>query len=233
MRRPPFVVVTEAVVHLPSLHHRSLNGTKERLTALMLGNFLRKCRLMVFLPKVRVQHMIRRFLSLLLLSMLAVACATMPVTTDPRLSTTTLDAYRLDSGDKLRITVFGQADLTAEYNIDSSGRVAVPLIDPVSARGQTTDQFAHSLETALGEKLLRNPSVSVEVTQYRPFFILGEVNQPGQYAYVNGMTVMTAAAIAGGFTYRASTAGVTITRRMDDAMFEGTATIDAPIMPGD
>ncbi len=176
--------------------------------------------------------MIRRFLSVFLLAMLAAACAA-PATTDPRLAMPTLDAYRLDSGDKLRVTVFGQADLTAEYNVDGSGRVALPLLEPVSARGHTTEEFARSLEAALSEKLLRNPSVSVEVTQYRPFFILGEVNQPGQYAYVNGLTVKTAAAIAGGFTYRASTAGVTITRRVDGAMLEGAATMDVLIMPGD
>jgi polysaccharide export outer membrane protein len=176
--------------------------------------------------------MIRRLLSLFLVALFAVSCAT-KVATDPRLSNTTLDAYRLDSGDKLRVTVFGQMDLTDEYSVDGSGRVTLPLIDPVSARGQTTEELARGLEAALREKLLRNPSVSVEVTQYRPFFILGEVNQPGQYAYVNGLTVRTAAAIAGGFTYRASRAGVTITRRLDGAMLEGSATMDAPIMPGD
>ena len=177
-------------------------------------------------------RMIQRFLSHLLLAMLAVACAA-PVTTDPRLATTTLNAYRLDSGDKLRITVFGQADLTAAYSVDGSGRVALPLLEPLSARGQTTDEFARNLEEALGEKLLRNPSVSVEVAEYRPFFILGEVNRPGQYAYVNGLTVKTAAAIAGGFTYRASMAGVVITRRVEGSMLEGPAGIDAPVMPGD
>ena len=176
--------------------------------------------------------MIWRFLSLVLVALSAMSCAT-TVATDPRLSNTTLDAYRLDSGDKLRITVFGQTDLTDEYSVDGSGRVTLPLIDPVSARGQTTEELARGLEAALREKLLRNPSVSVEVTQYRPFFILGEVNQPGQYAYVNGLTVRTAAAIAGGFTYRASTVGVSITRRLDGAMLEGLAAMDAPIMPGD
>lgn len=177
--------------------------------------------------------MIRKALALLLAACLAAACATAPVTTDSRLAQTNLNGYRLDSGDKLRITVFGQTDLTGEYNVDGSGRVGLPLIEPVIARGQTTEEFSKSLEDALREKLLRNPSVSVEITEYRPFFILGEVNKPGQYAYVNGMTVKTAAAIAGGFTYRASTGGVTITRRTDGTMLEGKASIDAPVMPGD
>ena len=177
--------------------------------------------------------MIRRLLSLLLLGTLAYACASGPVKTDPRLATTTLNAYRLDSGDKLRVTVFGQADLTAEYSVDGTGRVALPLIEPVPARGKTSEEVARSLEAALGQKLLRHPSVSIEITQYRPFFILGEVNHPGQYPYVNGLTVQTAAAIAGGFTYRASTDGVTVTRHMDGSSVEGLAAIDAPVLPGD
>jgi polysaccharide export outer membrane protein len=156
-----------------------------------------------------------------------------PARTDAWLQNTTLDEYHLDAGDKLRVTVFGQPDLTGEFNVDGSGLVAVPLIPPVPARGLTTAEFARSLESVLGQRLLRNPSVSVEVAQYRPFFILGEVNQPGQYPYVNGMTVKTAAAIAGGFTYRASTSEVKITRRSDYGSMEGTATPDAAVMPGD
>jgi polysaccharide export outer membrane protein len=176
--------------------------------------------------------MIRRLLSFFFIALFAASCAA-KIATDPRLADNTLDAYRLDSGDKLRVTVFGQTDLTAEYSVDGSGRVTLPLIDPVPARGQTTQEFARGLEDALRQKLLRNPSVSVEVTLYRPFFILGEVNHPGQYPYVNGLTVNTAAAIAGGYTYRASMAGVTITRRLDGGMLEGAASLDAPILPGD
>jgi polysaccharide export outer membrane protein len=176
--------------------------------------------------------MIRRLLSLFLVAMLAAACAAAKPN-DPRFAETKLDAYRLDSGDKLRVTVFGQTDLTGEFNVDSSGSVGLPFLEPVAARGKTTEELAHDLEGSLGQKLLRNPSVSIEITEYRPFFILGEVNRPGQYPYVNGMTVKAAAAIAGGFTYRASTQGVTITRKLGEDMLEGQAAIDAPVMPGD
>ncbi len=156
-----------------------------------------------------------------------------PTQTDPWLQETTLDEYRVDSGDRLRVTVFGQPDLSGEFAVDGSGQVGLPLILPLAARGMTTAEFGRAVEEALRERLLRNPSVSVEITQYRPFFILGEVNQPGQYAYVNGMTVRTAAAIAGGFTYRASTSGVTITRRTTMGTFEGAASAEAGVMPGD
>jgi polysaccharide export outer membrane protein len=142
-------------------------------------------------------------------------------------------SYRLDSGDKLRVSVFGQADLSGEYNIDSSGLVALPLIEPVPARGLTTPEFAQRLESVLAQRLLRNPAVSIEVVEFRPFFILGEVNQPGQYSYVGGMSVRTAVAIAGGFTERASTSDVIITRQVDGVPREGYASIGSQIMPGD
>ena len=115
----------------------------------------------------------------------------------------------------------------------AAGSSLYSLIDPVPARGQTTQEFAHRVEAVLRQKLLRNPVVTVEISQYRPFFILGEVNTPGQYAYVNGMTVKTAAAIAGGFTYRASTDDVVITRHIGPRTVEGYAALNAPVMPGD
>jgi polysaccharide export outer membrane protein len=173
-----------------------------------------------------------RLFSMIFVALLAASCAGSKPT-DPRLTETTLGSYRLDSGDKLRVTVFGQMDLTGEFNVDGSGRVALPLIQPVEARGKTTEEFAHALEAELSKMLLRDPSVSVEITQYRPFFILGEVNRPGQYPFVNGMTVKTAAAIAGGFTYRAATDDITITRKSGDEMLQGQAAVDAPVMPGD
>jgi polysaccharide export outer membrane protein len=176
--------------------------------------------------------MIRSFLSLLLLAVVAASCAP-PAPINQRLAETTLDTYRLDSGDKLRVTVFGQMDMSGEFNVDGSGVVAIPLIQPVPARGLTAAEFGRRVEAALGESLLRNPSVSVEVTTYRPFFILGEVNRPGQYPFVNGMTVETAAAIAGGFTYRAQKNQVRITRHVGNGTVEGGAPPDAHVMPGD
>jgi len=176
--------------------------------------------------------MIRRCAAAFLVAILAAGCLSTPMI-DPALQETTLSAYRLNSGDRLRVTVFGQMDLSGEFNVDGSGLVALPLVEPVGARGQTPEEFARHLEAVLGQRLLRNPSVSVEVTQYRPFFILGEVNRPGQYPYVNGMTVKTAAAIAGGFTYRAATSQVLITRQLGGDTLEGAATINAAVMPGD
>ena len=111
--------------------------------------------------------------------------------------------YALDTGDKLRIVVFGQEGLSNSYFVDAAGQVTIPLIGAVTARGLTTQQLARAVAAKLRAGFIREPHVAIEVETYRPFFILGEVTQPGQYPYVPNMTVETAVAIAGGFTPRA------------------------------
>jgi len=143
------------------------------------------------------------------------------------------EPYTLDSGDKLRVTVFGQPDLSGEFAVDGSGMIAIPLIPPVKAGGLTTTELQASIAEALSRTLLRDPNVSVEVTEFRPFYILGEVMKAGQYPFVNGMTVQSAVAIAGGFTYRASQDEVHITRRVDGRLVELDLPTNAPVRPGD
>lgn len=142
----------------------------------------------------------------------------------------TLSQYRLDSGDQLRVTVFGQENLSGTFRVDDAGAIAMPLLPPLGVRGLTTAQTKATIEQALSQTLLRNPNVSVEVSTFRPFFILGQVNAPGQYPFVSGMTVETAVAIAGGYTFRANTSRVRITR---SAMKEFKAETNATVMPGD
>ncbi|MGD1933418.1 MAG: polysaccharide biosynthesis/export family protein [Candidatus Phaeomarinobacter sp.] len=141
-----------------------------------------------------------------------------------------LSQYRLDAGDQLRVIVFGQEALTGTYRVDDGGSIAMPLLPPVGVRGLTTAQTKAAIEQALSQTLLRNPNVSVEVATFRPFFILGQVNQPGQYPFVSGMTVETAVAIAGGYTFRANTSRVRITRAAVNEFKTGTG---AQVMPGD
>jgi protein involved in polysaccharide export with SLBB domain len=143
------------------------------------------------------------------------------------------EPYTLDSGDKLRVTVFGQTDLSGEFAVDGSGSIAVPLIPPVAARGLTTSELQTSIADALGKTLLRSPNVSVQVTEFRPFFILGEVTKAGQYPFVNGMTVQSAVAIAGGFSYRAEQDTVHVTRKVGDKLVEMDVDAGAPVRPGD
>jgi polysaccharide biosynthesis/export protein len=143
------------------------------------------------------------------------------------------EPYRLDSGDKLRVTVFEQTSLTNTYSVDQAGHVTMPLIGSVPARGATTQELAGRIAGALSRGYLRNPDVSVEVDTYRPFFIMGEVRNPGQYTYVNGLTAQTAIAIAGGYTARASEGVVEITRTINGEVITGTVPPTDPVRPGD
>src|SRR5437016_4930373 len=111
--------------------------------------------------------------------------------------------YTLDSGDRLRVVVFGQDGLTNSYTVAAGGQITLPLIGVVPARGATTEALARTIGDRLRRGYIREPHVAIEVESYRPFFVLGEVAFPGQYPYVPNMTVETAVAIAGGFTPRA------------------------------
>ena len=121
--------------------------------------------------------------------------------------------YALDAGDKLRVVVFGQDGITNSYTVDAGGKVNLPLIGAVAARGLTNQQLADAIAARLKQGYVREPHVSVEVEIYRPFFILGEVTTPGQYPYVVNMTAETAIAIAGGFAPRAFKTTVELTRK--------------------
>jgi len=141
--------------------------------------------------------------------------------------------YRLDSGDRLRVIVFGQDNLSRVYNVDSSGSVSLPLIGPVRARGLSTTQLALDIEAELRRKYIKDPKVSIEVEAYRPFFILGEVRKPGQYPYVNAMTVEAAVAIGEGYTERAKKRMVRLTRRFGGVSSTVMVPTDYPVQPGD
>ena len=141
--------------------------------------------------------------------------------------------YTLDTGDKLRIVVFGQDTLSNTYTVDAAGMVTLPLIGPVPARGLTTQQLSGAIAGRLKASFLRDPSVAVEVDTYRPFFVLGEVTYPGQYPYVPQITVEKAIAIAGGFTPRAKKDAVTVTRKYQGLPGRLTLPLQAPVMPGD
>ena len=120
--------------------------------------------------------------------------------------------YRLGSGDQVRVTVFGEEDLSGEFELDGGGAFSMPLIGTVEALEQSPRQLEEIIATLLRDGYLKNPRVSVEVLNYRPFYILGEVNQPGSYPYRTGMTILNAAAMAGGFTYRADEGDIEVSR---------------------
>lgn len=141
--------------------------------------------------------------------------------------------YTLDSGDKLRVVVFGQEGLSNTFSVDAGGRITMPLIGGVAARGLTSGQLAQAIAARLRQGFVREPHVAVEIEIYRPFFILGEVTAPGQYAYVPNMTAETAVAIAGGFTPRASQRQVELTRTVAGQTYRGPVPLSYPLRPGD
>jgi polysaccharide export outer membrane protein len=141
-------------------------------------------------------------------------------------------AYTMGPGDKLRVVVFRHEDLSGDFTLDGAGKFAMPLIGEVDALGLTSSELEKRIEKKYANGYLVEPQVSIQVENYRPFYILGEVNKPGQYEYVNGMTMLNAVALAGGFTYRAAQDSVTVKRGGANAK-PVTVSADTPILPGD
>ncbi|HXV24232.1 MAG TPA: polysaccharide biosynthesis/export family protein [Alphaproteobacteria bacterium] len=141
--------------------------------------------------------------------------------------------YTLGTGDRVRVTVFGELDLSGEFEIDSTGKISMPLVGDVKIGGLPPREAEKSIAQSLAQGYLANPRVNVEVLNYRPFYIIGEVNTPGSYPYVNGMSVLTAVALAGGYTYRAREDRVVITRATDPERREVRAAPETLVLPGD
>lgn len=141
--------------------------------------------------------------------------------------------YRLATGDELRITVYGEERLSGAFKVDGQGRIAYPLVGEVVAQGLATNELEETLRAALEDGLVNQPSVTIEVTNYRPYFILGEVGRAGEFPYLDGLTVFSAVARAGGFTYRADQKRVFIRHRngAEEQLYRLTG--DTPVQPGD
>ncbi len=141
--------------------------------------------------------------------------------------------YLLGSGDRLRITVFGQQNLSRTYRVDAGGFISMPLIGAVEARGISTFQLEERISRSLKRKYVKDPKVTVEVETSRPFFILGEVRDGGQYPYVADMTLQMAVAIAGGFTPRAKKRSFQLTRKINGADVTQNVPASWKVLPGD
>jgi len=141
--------------------------------------------------------------------------------------------YLLDTDDRLRVFVYGQPNLSRLYVVSQEGKISVPLIGNVTARGKTTNELQNIIRSRLGTEYVKDPQVTVDIQQNRPFFILGEVKNAGQYPYVSGMTVETAVAIAGGYTERASERSFRVKRRSNGVVQELEVPSDYPVKPSD
>jgi len=145
----------------------------------------------------------------------------------------TVADYRLGAGDKIRVITFGEEALTGEFYVSGSGKVSLPLVGDVQAAGKSVPEFQRMVENSLKDGFLKDPKVSVEVLNYRPFYILGEVQKPGEYPYTNALTVQNAVATANGFTYRANQKKVFIKRADSTEEKEYPLTSSTPVSPGD
>jgi polysaccharide export outer membrane protein len=141
--------------------------------------------------------------------------------------------YQLASGDRLRVIVFGQEQLTNSFSVDGAGNIAMPLIGIVHVQGLTPERTQGVIEARLRDGFLRDPKVSVEVEAFRPFYVLGEVGIAGQYPFVNGMTVQNAVAIAGGFSPRGFKDYVDLTRIIAGRPATASVPLTFPLRPGD
>ena len=138
----------------------------------------------------------------------------------------------LQPGDKIRVDVFGEDKLSGEYQLDQAGQVSVPLAGTVKAQGMTQAQLEQALAKKFRSDYLRNPKVTVTIATLAPFYVIGEVQKPGQFDYRSGLNVLTAMAVAGGPTYRASRNTVQIQRRGQAEMREYPISASVPVLPG-
>lgn len=141
--------------------------------------------------------------------------------------------YKLGAGDRIRVIVYNENDLSGEFDVDGTGTVALPLIGNTSAKGLTVREFEVAVSTALRDGYLKDPRVNVEVLNFRPFYIIGEVENGGEYDYVPDMTVLNAVALAGGYTYRADDRRVFVTKAGSDTESELRLEGAIKVLPGD
>jgi polysaccharide biosynthesis/export protein len=181
--------------------------------------------------RVHRTHAVTQAAAIALLMLLS-ACA--PGADQPLLPQYVSNGYRLGGGDQVRIITFGEEQLTGEFTVDDRGNIALPLVGTIPAAGYTPEELGQRISVGLKRgNFLRQPSVSVQVVAYRPIFVLGEVNKPGMYPYQPGMTMLTAVAVAGGFTYRAIEDYATDVRTVNGRATQGKITPESFLAPGD
>lgn len=184
-------------------------------------------------PRSRLTARRRRIAAAAMLAVFGLsACA--PGSNLPPLPVAQSGSYRLGVNEEVAVVTYGQGQLSGLFRINSRGDIAVPLLGEIPAEGQTTSDLEHSIEARLKQKaVLTDPDVTVAISKYRPIFILGEVKSPGEYPYQPGMTILTAVAVAGGFTYRAVTGYASIQRDIDGKLTEGRVSRNREVRPGD
>ncbi|MEQ8557496.1 MAG: polysaccharide biosynthesis/export family protein [Henriciella sp.] len=181
----------------------------------------------------------RSFLAVFVAAFALAACQSAPVQANrdsdtPEIKTErTVTEYRLGSADRLKVTVYGEEELSGEFVVDGQGFLSMPLVGDLNVEGMTVREFQRTAEQRLADGYLREPRVSAEVINYRPYYILGEVSRPGEYPYTSGLTVMNAIATAEGFTYRANERFVLIKSVETDQEIRVELKPSLKVQPGD
>jgi polysaccharide export outer membrane protein len=183
------------------------------------------------MPALNTFVAVRALVGLLVVTLI---CGCVPGSSLPELKNFNGATYNLGVGDQIRVLTFGVEQLSGTFRVNDSGDIELPLIGSFHAAGRSTRELRSDLATELeARKLLNRPSLSIEVVEYRPIFVLGEVNRPGQYPYQPGMKMLTAIAVAGGFTYRAVDNHVRVLRSTGPEPITGRAATDKFVAPGD
>jgi protein involved in polysaccharide export with SLBB domain len=149
------------------------------------------------------------------------------------LAAAAITAPKLQPGDKITVTVYGEDKLSGDYQIDQSGQISLPLAGTIEAQGLTQTELEQALAKKFRSEYLKNPKVTVRIATLQPYYVMGEVEKPGEYGYRSGLNALTALAIAGGPTYRASRSTVQIQRRGETSMRDYPISASVPILPGD
>ena len=189
------------------------------------------------MPSVRSFRLFQSFawmLALLIALPLLSACTSLPSETAPMKVQNYTDGYLLEPGNRIRVNVFNETNLSGDYTLDLSGNVSLPLMGMVQASGLTAKQLTQRVvETLKKGGYLQDPQVAIEVESFRPFYVLGEVRTPGEFPYLSGMTVLSAIAKAGGYDYRAREGEVVIVRIVNGEQTDYLGVERTPILPGD
>ena len=173
-------------------------------------------------------------MAMLAFAMILSACSSLPSQRAPNSAATPNEEYVLESGNRIRVVVFNETNLSGDFSIDPTGNIFLPLIGNIPSTGITAKTLAVRIEDTLTRaNYMRDPKVSVEVQTFRPFYVLGEVKQPGEFPYTTGMTVLMAIARAGGYDYRAREGEVMLIRNVNGEQQEFRAIERTPLQPGD
>lgn len=144
------------------------------------------------------------------------------------------DRYTLGPGDTIKVAVYGFDTMTGSYVVSDAGTISLPLVNTVEVGGKSAPELEIAIASLLRSRdLAPNANVSVQVDKYRPFYILGEVQRPGQYDYVPGMTVLMAVSMAGGYTFRANKRDAAVSRTTATGQGKTRLVAESSVLPGD